>query len=85
MVKQTVLVKMKNGLHARPAALLVQLVSKFESDIKCITEKNKFDAKSIISLMSSGIRENDEITIEVNGSDENEAIKNISDFFSTQN
>ena len=72
---------MKNGLHARPASQLVQLANAFDSDIIIKTDKKNLDCKSILCLMSSGIKENDEILIEAIGNDEEEAIKEIVTFF----
>ncbi len=65
------------GLHARPASELVQVASKFASDINLIVNGKSANAKSIITIMSLGVKSGDEITIQASGSDEVEAISEI--------
>jgi len=75
------IVKNKVGLHARPAALFVQTAAKFKSDIKvsCQDQSEKklrtANAKSILSILTLGVFQGTEITIVVNGEDEEEAVK----------
>lgn len=61
------------GLHARPATLLVNEASKFASDAKIIVGDKEANLKSIMGVMSLGIANGSEFTIEVSGSDESEA------------
>ena len=80
MQKQTLIVTNSTGIHARPAVLLVKTANRFGSDISIYTTQNveaKANAKSITSIFSLGITRGTEITIEVNGSDEIEAIEAI--------
>ncbi len=65
------------GLHARPASELVQVASKFACDINLIANGKTANAKSIITIMSLGVKSGDEIKIEANGKDEAEAISEI--------
>ncbi len=74
MFKQEIVVKNKTGLHARPAAQFVELASKFKSEISVVNDGEKVNAKSIIGIMSGGIGEGTEISIEAEGSDEQEAV-----------
>jgi len=62
------------GLHARPAALFVQVASKFTSRIWVQTDSKKVNAKSIMGVMSLGVYLGEEITLIVEGKDEKEAI-----------
>jgi len=80
MQKITLTIKNKEGLHARPASLFVNLASGFKSAIKLIKNDNhtkEFDAKSIISVMIMAARANDNITIIADGEDEILAIEKI--------
>lgn len=57
------------GLHARPTAIVVQIASQFDSDIKihCKDKKGnpkEGNLKSIMNVMALGISQGDEITIE---------------------
>lgn len=83
MLKETVLIKAPHGLHARPSSLLTKEASKYTSDIKLIKEGKEFNAKSIMNLMTAGLKFNDEVTIEVSGADEAEAIAKVKELFDT--
>jgi len=74
MKELTVTIKTKTGLHARPAALLVNAVARGKS--KVTIEKNGQEAnlKSILGLLSLGVEKNDQVTIRVDGKDEDELI-----------
>jgi phosphocarrier protein HPr len=65
-------VKTKTGLHARPAALLVNCVSKFTSTITIKKGEQEGNLKSLLDLLSLGVEQGDQITITVDGKDEDE-------------
>ena len=69
----------ETGIHARPATLLVQAASKFNSDITLEYQGKSVNLKSIMGVMSLGVGQNADITISAEGSDEAEAIAAISD------
>ncbi len=65
------------GLHARPAALFVQVASKFSARIWIVKGLKKVNAKSIMGVMSLEVCQGDEITLIVEGKDEKEALSAI--------
>ncbi|RLE65995.1 MAG: HPr family phosphocarrier protein [Thermoprotei archaeon] len=69
----------KVGLHARPAALFVQTAKKFKSDITVVNTKNgqSANAKSILEILALGADYGDEIIIQANGPDENDAVQEL--------
>ncbi len=72
MEKIRLIVNHPVGLHARPAAQFVKTAMRFESDITVanITKDEKpEDAKSILSLLTLGINQGDEIKITADGND----------------
>ena len=69
----------ETGIHARPATMLVQTASKFESDVQLEYNAKKVNLKSIRGVMSLGVGKDAEITIYAEGSDEKEAIDAISE------
>lgn len=77
MVQQTVTVKNKTGLHARPAALFVQAANKFKSEIFIEKEGKKVNAKSIMGVMSLAVSQGTQITISAEGEDEKEAVEKL--------
>lgn len=68
-----VILKNAEGLHARPAAIFVQVASKFASEIALEAHDTKVDGKSIIGIMSLGAFHGEEITISAKGPDAKEA------------
>jgi len=62
------------GLHARPAAVLVQTAGKFAAKVRITHGAKQADARSIIQVLSLGVRQGSPITINVEGIDESEAL-----------
>ena len=65
------------GLHARPAALFVQTAMQFLCDItvRNVSEDSKsVDAKSILGVLSIGVKQGDDIFIEASGEQADEAV-----------
>jgi len=77
MVQQRVLVKLKTGLQARPAAFFVQEANRFVSEIFVEKENKKVNAKSIMGIMSLAISSGTEITISAEGSDASQAVNSL--------
>ncbi|CAH0122062.1 MULTISPECIES: HPr family phosphocarrier protein [unclassified Paenibacillus] len=74
MTKQPVIVRLKTGLHARPAALFVQEANKYSSEIFVEKDDKKVNAKSIMGIMSLAISSGTEVNISAEGSDAEQAI-----------
>lgn len=72
-----------HGMHARPAGLLVKEASKFSSEITLEKDGQTADAKRIFAVMGLGIKNGQTVTVNVNGSDEDEAADAVSDFLKT--
>ena len=66
------------GLHARPAALFVQLANKFQSDVFVEKKGQKVNGKSIMGIMTLAAGKGQKITITADGNDDKEAIKALS-------
>ncbi len=80
MISKKVVVKKESGLHARPGSELVDLAMEFKSDIFLLKGNNRVNAKEVLEILSADINFNDEITIEVNGEDEKEALKTLEEY-----
>jgi catabolite repression HPr-like protein len=78
LVKKEVIVKNKTGLHARPAALFVQLANKYESEITIIKDDQKVNGKSIMGILMLAAEKGAKIIIEADGTDAEEAINDLS-------
>lgn len=79
MKKKKVILKNEVGLHARPAAIFVQTANKYLCDIYIETDDKKANGKSIMSVMSLGAYQGEEITITTKGEDEEEALNDLVD------
>ena len=64
----------ETGIHARPATLLVQAASKFNSDVTLEYNGKSVNLKSIMGVMSLGVGQNADVVI---SADEAEAIAAI--------
>jgi phosphocarrier protein len=74
----------QNGLHARPAGLLAKLASQFQSKVEFIANGNTKNGKSIMSLMSLGLKGGESILIKAEGDDAVQAIDAIKKLFESQ-
>lgn len=75
MAEKKVTVKLKTGLHARPAALFVQEANKYASEVFVSKNNKQVNAKSIMGIMSLAVAHGSEITIRAEGVDEDQAIE----------
>lgn len=83
MVEQSVLIKNKTGLHARPASLFVQAANRFKSRITVRKGDAEIDAKSMLSVLSLGAAKGVEITLVADGEDEREALAHLTSLLET--
>lgn len=77
MVKRKVTIVNDAGLHARPAAALVKLASKFESDFYIHMYGYKINGKSILGVMTLAAEKGAELELELEGPDEKKAANAI--------
>lgn len=69
------------GIHARPAGVLVKEASKYDSSVTIEKDGKTGDAKRIFTVMGLGIKCGQTVKVRVSGSDENEAAKCLEEFF----
>lgn len=74
----------ENGIHARSATVLVSQASKFKSQITLEYEGASVDLKSIMGIMSLGLYIGDNFDLYINGVDEEEALKKITEIIKEQ-
>ena len=68
------------GLHARPAGQMVKAVAGYASTITVIAPKGKADAKRLMAILRLAAKQGDELTIQVEGADEEKAAAEIKAF-----
>ena len=74
VVEKIVTIRNKQGLHARPAALFVQIANKFASEITIVKGRQKINGKSIMGIMMLAAGAGSKITVIANGEDAYKAI-----------
>jgi phosphocarrier protein HPr len=79
MMERTVEIVNKNGLHARPAAEIVKLSSKFKSEITIVRDDLEVNGKSIMGVMMLAAEFGSNIVVRANGDDAEAAINAIAD------
>jgi phosphocarrier protein len=75
--ERTVAIRNKYGLHARPAAELVKLASRFESDVFVRKQDLEVNGKSIMGMMMLAAEFGSNITIRACGNDAEGAVRDL--------
>ena len=81
MTQTTVKVLNRSGIHARPAALIVQTAGKFSSKILFKRDTEEINAKSIMGIITLGASYDTDILIEADGPDEADAVQALVTLF----
>ena len=68
-VERTVTLGSKSGLHARPAAIFVQHAKAFQSQITLAKNERTANGKSILSVLSLGAEQGNQIVLKISGDD----------------
>ena len=84
MTEREIAIQLKNGLEARPVAMLVQLASQFDSEVYIESEGRKVNAKSIMGMMSLGLGNGEKVNVSAEGKDEVAAVDRIGEYLVSQ-
>jgi phosphotransferase system HPr (HPr) family protein len=77
MVERIITVASKSGLHARPAAIFVQKAKSFQSQIALSKDTKTINGKSILSVISLGATQGEQVTLQANGEDSETALEQL--------
>ena len=77
IVEKKLIIKHKQGLHARPAALFVQIANKFESSISVRKGGQEVNGKSIMGILMLAAERGSQIHIRAEGTDAKKAIEEL--------
>ena len=83
MVSEKFTVNNKSGLHVRPAGVLVRVIQPYKCEITLKFKDKEYNAKSILGIMSAGIKMGEEVEFICNGDDEDIAVKAIGEAIAT--
>lgn len=81
MVEREVTIRNRAGIHARPAAMIVQTASKFASKINFQKDNETVNAKSIMGIITLGAGYNTRLMILADGDDEGDAVDALTKLF----
>ena len=81
MIETELTVRNRAGIHTRPAASIVKLAAKFQSDVFLIKDGFEINAKSIIGVMTLAADQGSTIILKINGNDEQKAVEEIKALF----
>jgi phosphocarrier protein len=84
MKEKIIVVSNKAGLHARPAATLVQTLSKYQSSVKILKDDFNVDAKSIMGVMALAAACGSKLKFVADGPDECETLDAIESLFNSK-
>jgi phosphocarrier protein HPr len=73
-VQKDVVIKSEQGLHARPAALFVQIANKFDSDISVIRDGEEVNGKSIMGILMLAAEKGVKVSLKAVGHDAENAV-----------
>jgi phosphocarrier protein HPr len=77
IVEKEIVIKNKQGLHARPAAVFVQVANKYESEITVRKDDESANGKSIMGILMLAAEEGSTVYIKAQGPDAKEAVERL--------
>ncbi|HHV37665.1 MAG TPA: HPr family phosphocarrier protein [Candidatus Cloacimonetes bacterium] len=84
MIRKTVTVKNKLGLHARPSALLVRAATKYRSEFHIEKDGTTVNGKSIMGVMMLAAEHGSTLDLIADGVDEEYLINEISELIESE-
>lgn len=77
MLSQTYTIIHPSGFHARPTKMFVQAATQFPCKVNLIKGTKKVNGKSSLSMLALGLAKGDDVTLEVDGEREEEALQEL--------
>ncbi|HEV3416319.1 MAG TPA: HPr family phosphocarrier protein [Pirellulales bacterium] len=81
---RTVVVANSQGLHARPANLIMKLASQYQSRIELVKGNERVDGKSILEILTLGAEPGTSLVIEAAGPDAEAALDALAELFASK-
>ncbi len=79
-MKKKVVIRMREGIGATPIANLVQMATGFASRTYLEVDKKRVNLKSMMGMMSLALLEGEEVVLDVQGEDEEDALDALEQF-----
>ena len=84
MTEQTIIISNRAGIHARPAAVLVQVAKDYKANIYFERGNDRINAKSIMGILTLAAAYKTELKIIAEGEDEKQAVEALVRLFETK-
>lgn len=81
MTEREVIIRNEQGIHCRPAAVILKETKDYEGEIRVRTESGEANLVSVMSLLSLGLEHGRKITIHVDGPDEEKVADKLAELF----
>ena len=77
LVEKEIVIKNKQGLHARPAAIFVQIANKYESEITVRKDNEEVNGKSIMGILMLAAEHGSSVCVRAEGVDAKKALEEL--------
>ncbi len=77
MCTRSMKIEIPAGLDPTTIAMFIQIASQYESSVYVEVENKKINAKSIMGMMTLGLKKGDSISVTANGNDEENVVSHI--------
>ena len=84
MIRKTIIIENKLGMHARPATMIVKAATKYRSEFKIRKDDMEINGKSIMGVMTLAAEYKSELELIADGVDEEYLIEEIAALFSSK-
>ncbi len=75
--EKKIVIKNKSGLHARPAAIFVQIANKYDSTVTIKKGKLEVNGKSIMGILMLAAGKGSQVTLKIDGEDAEKAMAEL--------
>ena len=82
-LQKDIVIQNAQGLHARPAALFVQIASKYDAHITVKKDSEAVNGKSIMGILMLGAQKHSKVTVTADGDDAEKAMAELEEFLNT--
>ena len=76
-VTREIVIRNKQGLHARPALLFAKMAHQFKSQVTLVCANRRIDGRSSLEILTLGAGPGTELVLEATGEDAHEAIETL--------
>jgi len=77
VIEKRLIIRHKQGLHARPAAMFVQIANRYDSNISVTKDSQEVNGKSIMGILMLAAEIGSEIMVKAEGEDAQQAVNEL--------